>query len=83
MGHSPIDLHTHDMLVFFLSLVVGPEMAPPVHVYFSLPVLYKKNNRDGSISSCHLKPNIKVGWIQPYNLFLSCSRDDRILILNS
>ena len=40
MGHSPIDLHTHDMLVFFLNLVVGPELAPPVHVDFSLPVLY-------------------------------------------
>ena len=40
MGHSPIDLHTHDMLVFFLPLVVGPELAPPVHVDFSLPVLY-------------------------------------------
>ena len=40
MGNSPIDLHTHDMLVFFLNLVVGPELAPPVHVDFSLPVLY-------------------------------------------
>ena len=39
MGHSPIELHTHDMLVFFLNLVVGPELAPPVHVYSSLPVL--------------------------------------------
>ena len=40
MGHSPTDMHTHDMLVFFLPLVVGPELAPPVHVDFSLPVLY-------------------------------------------
>ena len=40
MGHSPIDLHTHDMLIFFLNLVVGPELAPPVYVDFSLPVLY-------------------------------------------
>ena len=44
MGHSPIDLHTHDMLVFFLNLVVGPELAPPVHVYSSLPVLYNTEN---------------------------------------
>ena len=44
MGHSPIDLHTHDMLVFFLHLVVGPELAPPVHVDFSLPVLYLLSN---------------------------------------
>ena len=40
MGNSPTDMHTHDMLVFFLPLVVGPELAPPVHVDFSLPVLY-------------------------------------------
>ena len=42
MGNSPTDMHTHDMLVFFLPLVVGPELAPPVHVDFSLPVLYAK-----------------------------------------
>ena len=40
MGNSPTDMHTHDMLVFFLNHIVGPELAPPVHVYSSLPVLY-------------------------------------------
>ena len=38
--HSPGDQHTHDMLVFFVNLIIGPELAPPVHVYSSLPVLY-------------------------------------------
>ena len=50
MGHSPTDMHTHDMLVFFLPLVVGPELAPPVHVYFSLPVLYLKYDTVGHTS---------------------------------
>ena len=66
MGHSPIDLHTHDMLDFFLNLVIGPELAPPVHVYFSLPVLYIffydifpcsgwhwRGDSDGEEGECH------------------------------
>ena len=40
MGNSPTDMHTHDMLVFFLNLIVGPELAPPVQRGSSLPVLY-------------------------------------------
>ena len=45
MGNSPTDLHTHDMLVFFLNLIVGPELAPPVQRGSSLPVLYNKRGR--------------------------------------
>ena len=65
MGHSPIDLHTHDMLVFFLNLVVGPELAPPVHVCSSLPVLYV-DIRDYVLypslpSHYHLTLNIIIG----------------------
>ena len=44
MQHSPKDQHTHDMLDFFLNLIVGPELAPQVRVPSSLPVLYKKGN---------------------------------------
>ena len=40
MQHSPRDQHTHDMLDFFLNLIVGPELAPQVRVPSSLPVLY-------------------------------------------
>ena len=40
MGNSPTDMHTHDMLVFFLNHIVGPELAPPVQRGSSLPPLY-------------------------------------------
>ena len=40
MQHSPKDQHTHDMLDFFLNLIVGSELAPQVRVPSSLPVLY-------------------------------------------
>ena len=40
MGGSLGGVHTHDMLVFLLNLIVGLENHPPVQWCSSLPVLY-------------------------------------------
>ena len=40
MQHSPTHEHYRDMFVFIVNQIVWPELAPPVHVISSLPVLY-------------------------------------------
>ena len=40
MQHSPTHEHYRDMFVFIVNQIVGSELAPPVHVISSLPVLY-------------------------------------------
>ena len=42
MQHSPTHEHYRDMFVFIVNQIVGSELAPPVHVISSLPVLYTK-----------------------------------------
>ena len=40
MGGSLGGVHTHDMLLFIVNLIVGLENHPPVQRCSSLPVLY-------------------------------------------
>ena len=40
MQHSPTHEHYEYMFVFIVNQIVGPELAPPVYVRSSLPVLY-------------------------------------------
>ena len=42
MGNSLGGVHTHDMLVFIVNLIVWLENHPPVQRCSSLPVLYRK-----------------------------------------
>ena len=62
MGNSPTDLHRHEMLIFFLNHIVGPELAPPVQRGSSLPVLYHiiKYQRKLTIGASVIAPALQL-----------------------
>ena len=61
MQHSPTHYHHGNMFVFTVIQIVWPELAPPVYVRSSLPVLYifycsTKRYEICWVSVCHYWP---------------------------